>query len=549
MLTKNIRIFLMIVTAFFYCNSIFAQEKERSKEIKTINGNKYYMHTVAKGQTLYSISKIYNQGVNDIVIENPDAIDGISPGQVLKILFEKKTEKKETIDSTKYSFHKVEKKETFYSISKKYNLSIDEIKKLNPGIESGLKEGQILKLPLAAKTNYTIKTITSDSTKLKPIIDSSKINYTPSFKNEYNIAIFLPFHADQANLLDPEKLAKNDIQYSSKTKIAIQFYQGAMIAIDSLKKQKLNAKIFIYDVDDSDSSNIHKILSKPEFSSMDMIIGPLYGSSFMPVATFAKQKRIPIISPLTQANKILYNNNYVCKVTPSTSMKVEQIAKYIVDSFANENIILVNNSNPKEVSYFNSYKESINKFLLEKGKSKNDTVKIAKGLGPTLSLINKSKKNIVILTSNNQSYVTDFVSKLNADKERDKTNIILFGMQNWTNFDNLDFEYLNNLSLHIPSNNCIAYDSSSTKYFIDTYRLWYKTFPESYVFNGFDVTYYFISALQKYGTNFPSKLPEIKHKGISTNFDFYKYPSESGYENKETFILKYKDYKLVNAKQ
>ena len=41
-------------------------------------------------------------------------------------------------------------------------------------------------------------------------------------------------------------------------------------------------------------------------------------------------------------------------------------------------------------------------------------------------------------------------------------------------------------------------------------------------FNGFDVTYYFISALQKYGTNFLEKIPEYKHQGLSTNFEFYK---------------------------
>jgi len=63
-----------VVFFFFFllfCSSIsFAQEKEKSKEIKTINGVKYYMHTVAKGQTLFAITKLYNQELNDIVIEN-----------------------------------------------------------------------------------------------------------------------------------------------------------------------------------------------------------------------------------------------------------------------------------------------------------------------------------------------------------------------------------------------------------------------------------------------------------------------------------------------
>ena len=53
------------------------------------NGKKYVLHKVEKGQTLYAISKLYNITVNDIVVANPDAIDGIKAGQELRIPLEK----------------------------------------------------------------------------------------------------------------------------------------------------------------------------------------------------------------------------------------------------------------------------------------------------------------------------------------------------------------------------------------------------------------------------------------------------------------------------
>src|SRR5438105_1577806 len=78
----------LIITIGYWLLTIgsFSQEVTKSKKIETVDNKKYYMHTVEKGQTLYAIAKEYSTTVNDIILENPDAIDGISPGQVLRIL-------------------------------------------------------------------------------------------------------------------------------------------------------------------------------------------------------------------------------------------------------------------------------------------------------------------------------------------------------------------------------------------------------------------------------------------------------------------------------
>src|SRR5687767_5091297 len=153
---------------------------------------------------------------------------------------------------------------------------------------------------------------------------------------------------------------------------------------------------------------------------MDLIIGPLYGSGFMPVAKFAKDHSIAIVSPFTQVNRILFSNPFVCKVTPSTTLQLERMASYVVDSFSTQNIILVSNSNPKEVAFFNAFKAAANKDLLAAGIAPADSVKQAAGLGGVQALLSTTKTNVVILPSNNQSYVTDFISKLNSWHEKYK---------------------------------------------------------------------------------------------------------------------------------
>ncbi|MDQ3049097.1 MAG: LysM peptidoglycan-binding domain-containing protein [Bacteroidota bacterium] len=545
----------------------YSQEKESTDVHKTkssaiIGGVKYYLHTVEKGQTLFAIAKYYNRDVNDVVIENPDAIDGIKPGQVLRIPVEKKKPMVTAIDSTDFILHKVEKGQTLYSISKYYGVSDEKLRLMNPELKDGLKTGQILKIPSykkkdpvvinngksdAIKANSTmisvpdINIITEAADRVIPI----PMSFPGELKEEYNIAFFLPFHADEANQIEVEKVIRGDAQLPNKSNVALQFYEGALLAIDSLKKLNLKAKIFVYDVDEKDSTMIANLLKKPELKEMDLIIGPLYGSGFMPVARFAKENFIPIVSPFTQVNKILFNNPYVCKVSPSATLQIEKMAKFVVDSFQTQNIILVNNSNIKEAAFFNAFKATANLELIKAGHLPADSVKEAYGLSGVHALLSSVKTNIVILPSNNQSYVTDFISKLNSLHEKNK--IILFGMQSWINYDNLDFEYLNNLYMHIPSNSYVEYSDTAIIKFIKQYRETYKTEPEMYAFQGYDVTTYFMTALQKFGSGFLNTLVENKFKGIESNFDFNRFPSDSGFENQYVQILKYKDYKLMKA--
>src|ERR1035437_2994684 len=108
--------------------SMSAQGLKTSKKIETIDGKKFYMHTVQKGQTLYAIAHAYELKVNDIVIENPGSIDGIKQGQILKIPFAKEQVKvivpnKE--DSARLYFHQVQQGETMYSLAKLYSCPID----------------------------------------------------------------------------------------------------------------------------------------------------------------------------------------------------------------------------------------------------------------------------------------------------------------------------------------------------------------------------------------------------------------------------------------
>ena len=66
---------------------------ERSKDKVIISGTQYYIHQVRKGETAYSISKAYNITVEELTKENPPAVYGINEGQTLRIPVREVSEK------------------------------------------------------------------------------------------------------------------------------------------------------------------------------------------------------------------------------------------------------------------------------------------------------------------------------------------------------------------------------------------------------------------------------------------------------------------------
>ena len=109
----------------------------------------YYI--VKSGDTLYSIAKKYNTTIDEIKKLNNLKSDNLSIGMELKI--------KEEPSSTNYIDYVVKSGDNLYSIAKKYNTTVDEIKKLN-GLTSGLLNiGMTLKIPIQIESyiNYTVK--------------------------------------------------------------------------------------------------------------------------------------------------------------------------------------------------------------------------------------------------------------------------------------------------------------------------------------------------------------------------------------------------------
>ena len=135
------------------------------------DGKTYILHKVDAKETLFSISRKYKASVNDIKSANPDAAAGLSIGQVIRIPYAASSTS-EKQGSGVGKTHTVAPKETLFSISRKYKVSVEALNEANPSLASGLKIGQELAIP--TKDGKSEKINTKEIETSKVVVKSDK---------------------------------------------------------------------------------------------------------------------------------------------------------------------------------------------------------------------------------------------------------------------------------------------------------------------------------------------------------------------------------------
>jgi LysM repeat protein/ABC-type branched-subunit amino acid transport system substrate-binding protein len=531
----------ILILCFVQATSLLAQDGiKKSTKTVLVDGRKFYVHKVEKGQTLYAIAKAYNVTVNDIVVENPDALNGIKPGQELRIAIDKPVVKKTPVtsmDTGNYFIHKVEAGQTMYSITKKYNVTEQQILALNPEAKNGLKASMDLKIPGKIPVNIAqIPNVIPDTVAVKADRDTVAI-----LKSEYYVALMLPLQLYSLDQINVDDIKKGEQTMNPKQEAAIQFYEGALLAVDSMRKAGMKVELYVYDIDENDSAKVMKLMKGVEFDKIDLIIGPLSPNIFTPVAALAAEKNIGIISPVSPVNKVLFKQPNAIKMFPSTTTQMEVMADYVAQEHKNDNVILITNSSPKDLPAIAAFKQHYNSV------SGRDSVITVRGTSGLDAKLQRGKKNIIIVPSGQQAFVSDMLRALYSLTEHH--DIIVYGMPTWMNYDNIDMDYLDSLHVRFASPYYVDYSASHPKSVIGKYAANFSGDPGSYVYCGYDATLYGLSQLKKGGRNFFKKADSLPvYNGTQQQVKLIKPESQSGFENNGVFILGVVDFTLVKLK-
>lgn len=632
-----ITIFLLILLSPITLCQYQPTPVEKSTEKILYLGKTYIIHTVKQGQTLYSICKAYT--VTEQIIASANAgvvLNPLSVGQVLKIPVISETkpaDEKPTDETSKddnFIYHTVQPKENTYFLHQKYNVPLEVIYNYNPGSESGIKTGQVIRIPrrshiaespvtetvqqetikqyrvkqgdslyrVAETFGLTIGDLINANRELrwgfKPgqsiiiplagaiqsasqtLTDTILQVSTQAMLSSYqcdsiaalkrmrptmNVAVLLPFYADESysveSLIDSDSISENGVRSDRKTfkgLAAVEFYEGFLLAVDTLKKKNAGINLFVYDTE-ADTNKVKRILKDLAVIEPDLIIGPMTTENTRLVSKFAFERRIPIVPPLTNEDSTLDYNSLLIQTVPSHLEELEFYTRYIAQ-FNKKNIILVTKPGIQQLQENMLFKELLSSqaakyygidSLVFSEISLDDALK--KNINRNLK---KDKENLVIVLSTYEPDVINVVSHLHFMLREYKIEV--FGLPQWQRFDNIRIEVMHELQVSLYTPFYIDYTNPRVKSFVQACRskLKYEPFKTTakgtginYAYLGYDLGTYFLEALYSYQKNTCDCLEYKKEKLLLSDYDYVRSYPQGNLVNRHINLIRFnKDYEV-----
>lgn len=496
----------------------------------------YETHTVQASETVYRITKKYSVSKDDLIKWNPNhpGIQNniLSVGDVLNV---NAIEKSITINREdvleKFLTHTVKSKETVYSLTRFYNISKEELVRLNPEYveiaSNQLSVGQLLKI--------------------KPIEEVSSSDNYAFYKDNIlentaiNLAILLPFKAQEYTTTTAVDIFNKEKNSSAKlANMVTDFYLGSEIAIDSIKKQGINVNLNIFDTGNR-SENITSILAKDTLKNTDVIIGPFYSDE---AEIIASKVNIPIMFPHFSSSQNKFSEAKLIKTAPDKKNYTNYLTSYLKEIYNGQQIFVVGDGEKTSNSIINK--------IVPQLKS-HDSIQKIHVLKPKDGYIKRTlftnkmspkKDNWIIITSENNVAIADVLNSMIGIP--DDVKAYVFAVEKHKAYDKIENNKLASVHFTYVSNAFTDDSSSDVKLFNKKYYKKNNAIPSDYAIKGFDITYDVLMRLAS-----GKKLLDTFKEGVSlrleNKFDYEESSESTG--NKGLFIIKYnKDLSLTRLK-
>jgi len=349
-----------------------------------------------------------------------------------------------------------------------------------------------------------------------------------------NVALIMPFDLKSNFATNEEGVSEPEIKQSSLP--ALSFYEGATIAVDSLKQMGKDVKLTAYD-SPTDSTAIARLFSNQSLKDAGLVIGTFTNALVPVAASLAEKNGINLV--LTQASSpdFLENKKNVALALPSTVTQCKEVVSTMLDKNPESNIILIYRTVKREEELAEFFRSEIVK---KKGSREFREINATdKGFTDIVKYLSKTKRNLIFVVSSDEAFISPLLPLL---EEQNIFGIQIIGLPTWQNFESIDFMILKNVQVNIFDNNFIDYDdverASFRKHFISRYY----TDPLPSAFNGFDLVYGVgqTSGSVKLNVN---RVMEKSFEKSAHGYNFKEY-NGGGMENKHISILRFNDYKL-----
>ena len=576
---------------------------------QTHSSDSYFLHTITKGQSLYSIASMYNVTTADIIKLNPGSSEQIKAGERLKI-------PQKNAGSGQQTFHTIQAGETLYKLTQRYGVTAQHICKANPGLSAeNFRIGQVIVIPAQTESSEetiinevkSVGAVSSASTPLKPkcrdmhrverketiysisrlygITEAELIAANPELRTEKlkkGKFLCIPYTSAGNNQKEQEQpvspttiptdnelfdKSKKENPKISTIKAAVmlpfmtdgsgnrdeqirmvEYYEGFLMAVDSLKEKGVSIDIYTYDTYNNTSS-VKSILAKDEMKNMNIIFGPAYPEQVKPVADFAKKNNIRLVIPFTSKGNEVFNNPSIYQINTPQSYLYSEVYEHFTRKFTNANVIFLDaeDGDKDKADFIKGLKEEL------KGKHIPFTELKGEAITPESlkGAMNATLDNVFIPTSGTNIALIKLLPQLIVTlRDNPDYRMQLFGYPEWQTYTNDHLASFYELDTYFYSSFYTNNLFPEAIRFSSAYRKWYSkdmsnTFPK-YGMLGFDTGYFFLKGLSQYGSNLEDKLNKVTVTPIQTGFKFERVNNWGGFINRKVFFVHFtKNYELI----
>lgn len=531
---------------------------EKSQTIVYINGLKFYVHTVQRGETVRTLAQAYGVSEQAILSSNPAMSGELKLSENIKIPYVVASESAAPQSERKlrktFDRHVVARGETFYSIARRYEIPVSTLMADNPSVDPAqLRLGESL---LIRKTQIGTEDVAgtraeweeyrdqlnsvSDDSIIYYIVQSGDTFYSLSRRFEVSeqqlremngadlkvgAMIRIPVKrtelsaaADTDASKTPDRRevpqvefralsARRPLQVALLLPIEMQgevnpnyldFYQGFLLGLDSVRLgYGRSVDVSLYNTK-RDAERVRAILEMPAFSRTQLIVGPVYEEAGLrDVIDFAEMREIPVVSPLAYMTDT--KSDVLFQMAPDTVGKYDKVG----DLFQPEKRITLIYSDSTDAEFEQEILACLGDMPYRRFNYKyvHETARQEKSSSDLTPLLENDDDNVLIVMSDNEIDVDRILAGIaSADtnlKARGRTEprFMVLGNARWNRYGNIDRTMFFKNHVVFVSTYHAKRDVQIVRDFDSAYIRAFGTVPSLYAYRGYDTAMIFCPAM------------------------------------------------------
>ena len=561
----------------------------------------YITHTVLRGQTLYGIATMYHVSQSDIVNLNPGADRLLREGQTLRIPISERA-------NTTPTYHTIVRGETLYGLCRQYHLTATQLCAANPGLSAtNFRAGQVILIPPTAADTTTATTADTTPThsptdcrtthtvrrretiyslcRQYQITQAQLIAANPQLQNgklQRGTTLCIPYtdatttqtHADTDATTDTPTtdeqlwqqvdatrhttvttlriavllpLLPQDAQAGQSARM-IEYYEGLLLAVDSLKRQGLSVDITTYSLA-AGNEPLGDILTQADMQDRNLIFGPMDPNQIPALAAHATRTGARLIIPFTSRDNTVFTNPNIYQINTPQSYLYTEVYDHFLRQFPDEKIIFITADDEPDAKA--DFISGLQAELTRVGRTWN-TVDDDDDFEQIALTADTLGNNLFIPTSGSNLTLIKILPQLTLlVRNKHQMTLKLFGYPEWQTYtaDHIDtyFEVDTYFYTSFYTNDLLP----AARQFTRNYRHWYGHDMEDryprYGMLGFDTAYYFLKQLATYADNLEQHVDNNNNiTPIQTGFKFQRVNNWGGFINRKVFFVHFgNDYVLT----